>query len=276
MMIIPIEDFFDDIITKMMRGHRITEAELSAKTGVPTDVLARLCRGEFCDADALKKVARALDLDVDALTIAASKAWAPRMVSLDGLEIFNAAYRDMRVNSFLIWDPETKVAAIFDTGTNSLPMVERAKQLGLTIESIFLTHTHNDHVADLQRLDAALDSNVHKYCNSTEPWPGTEPFDEGAEFSIGNLKVETRTTWGHSPGGTTYVISGLAEPVAVVGDAMFAGSMGGGLVSWDDAWKTNREKIMTLPDETILCPGHGPMTTVGEEKRHNPFFAGEF
>lgn len=276
MMIIPIEDFFEDIITKMMRGRRITEAELSSKTGVPTDVLARLCRGEFCDEDALKKVARVLDLDVDALTIAASKAWAPRMVSLDGLEIFNAAYRDMRVNSFLIWDPETKVAAIFDTGTNSLPMVERAKQLGLTIESIFLTHTHNDHVADLQRLDAALDSNVRKYCNSTEPWPGTEPFDEGAEFSIGNLKVETRTTWGHSPGGTTYVISGLAEPVAVVGDAMFAGSMGGGLVSWDDAWKTNREKIMTLPDETILCPGHGPMTTVGEEKRHNPFFAGEF
>ncbi len=73
-------------------------------------------------------------------------------------------------------------------------------------------------------------------------------------------------------GGTTYVISGLAAPVAVVGDALFAGSMGGGMISYDDALKNNREKIMTLPDETILCPGHGPMTTVAEEKRHNPFF----
>ena len=58
----------------------------------------------------------------------------------------------------------------------------------------------------------------------------------------------------------------------VVGDALFAGSMGGGMVSYADALRTNREKIMSLPDETVLCPGHGPMTTVGEEKKHNPFF----
>ena len=111
---------------------------------------------------------------------------------------------------------------------------------------------------------------------SKEPWPGTDVFSEGERFSIGDLEVETKTTSGHSVGGTTYVISGLDRPVAVVGDAMFAGSMGGGMVSFDDAWKNNREKILTLPDETVICPGHGPMTTVGEEKRHNPFFAGEF
>ena len=70
----------------------------------------------------------------------------------------------------------------------------------------------------------------------------------------------------------TDVINGLDSPVAIVGDAIFAGSMGGGIVSYSDALRTNREKIMTLPDETILCPGHGPMTTVMEEKKHNPFF----
>jgi glyoxylase-like metal-dependent hydrolase (beta-lactamase superfamily II) len=57
---------------------------------------------------------------------------------------------------------------------------------------------------------------------------------------------------------------------------MFAGSMGGGMISFADAWKNNREKILTLPDETVICPGHGPMTSVGEEKRNNPFFATEF
>jgi len=51
--------------------------------------------------------------------------------------------------------------------------------------------------------------------------------------------------------------------------------MGGGNVSYDDALRNNLEKILTLPDETIICPGHGPMTTVGEEKQHNPFFAGQ-
>jgi hydroxyacylglutathione hydrolase len=60
-----------------------------------------------------------------------------------------------------------------------------------------------------------------------------------------------------------------------VGDSLFAGSMGGGNVSYGDALQNNLDKILTLRDETIICPGHGPMTTVGEEKRHNPFFAGK-
>jgi len=58
-----------------------------------------------------------------------------------------------------------------------------------------------------------------------------------------------------------------------VGDALFAGSMGGGMASYADALKTNLEGIFSLPDETIVCPGHGPMTTVCEERAHNPFFA---
>jgi glyoxylase-like metal-dependent hydrolase (beta-lactamase superfamily II) len=68
------------------------------------------------------------------------------------------------------------------------------------------------------------------------------------------------------------VVRGLARTVAIVGDAIFAGSMGGGAVSYQDALKTNRENILSLPDETVLCPGHGPLTTVGEQKKVNPFF----
>jgi glyoxylase-like metal-dependent hydrolase (beta-lactamase superfamily II) len=74
----------------------------------------------------------------------------------------------------------------------------------------------------------------------------------------------------------TFVATGLARPIAIVGDSLFAGSMGGGTVSYKDAVQNNLEKILTLPDETIICPGHGPMTSVGEEKKHNPFFAHKF
>ena len=80
------------------------------------------------------------------------------------------------------------------------------------------------------------------------------------------------TTSGHSVGGTTYVIEGLERPVAIVGDAMFAGSMGGGKISFQDALENNRTKILSLPGNTVLCPGHGPLTSVAEEKAHNPFF----
>lgn len=273
---IPIADYFEDIIAKSMRGQHISEDELAAATGKDKELLQRLCRGEFCDEPALRAVAVALGLDPNALAISASKAWYPRAVNLEGVEIFNTPYRDMRVNAFLIWDTETKVAACFDTGTDSTPMVAKADELGLQISQIFITHTHNDHIADLKHLRAEADEGVAVYSNAAEPFPNTESFSEGTEFSIGKLSVKTLTTSGHSVGGTTYFIRGLDRPVAVAGDAMFAGSMGGGIVSFDDAWTNNREKILTLPDDTVICPGHGPMSSVGEEKRHNPFFAAEF
>ena len=74
-------------------------------------------------------------------------------------------------------------------------------------------------------------------------------------------------------GGVTYFIQGTAKPVGICVDWMFAGSMGGGMVSYADALRNNREQILTLPDATIVCSGHGPLTTVGEQKHANPFFA---
>ena len=272
---IPLEDLFEDIIAKAMRGRHISESELVETTGVPRDVLARLCRGEFCDEAALAKVATALSLAPRPLAMAASRVWNPRPLSIEGLEMFNLPYRDMRVNAFLVWDPATRIAAFFDTGTDSAPLVRRVEALGVTVASLFLTHTHNDHVAALDRLHAAF-AKAKVYSNRAEPWPGTETFSTGATFEIGAHRVRTLTTSGHSVGGTTYLVDGLDRPLAVVGDAIFAGSMGGGMVSFEDAWRNNREKILTLPEETVLCPGHGPLTTVGEERRHNPFFAAEF
>jgi len=141
------------------------------------------------------------------------------------------------------------------------------------VKLILLTHAHADHVADLPRLREETGGNV--FAPSRELVPGAEPVEEGKQFRLGSLEVDTQLTWGHSPGGMTYVVTGLARPIAIVGDSLFAGSMGGGNVSYQDALQNNLEKILTLPNETIICPGHGPMTTVGEEKEHNPFFAGK-
>jgi len=273
--LIPIEDLFEDIIAKSMRGRHISESEVAERTGVQSDILKRLCRGEFCDEPALLKVAKVLQLDPVALTMAASLVWRPQRVSVDGVVQFNTPYRDMKVNAFLVWDPESKTGAAFDTGTESRLLTRKASELGVTISQIFLTHTHNDHIADLEQLKLECPE-AEAFSNRKETWPGTTPFSEGAEFKIGSLSVKTRTTSGHSPGGTTYFIEGLERPLAIVGDALFAGSMGGGIVSFADAWKNNREKILTLPDNTVLCPGHGPMSSVAEEKRNNPFFAAEF
>jgi hydroxyacylglutathione hydrolase len=136
-----------------------------------------------------------------------------------------------------------------------------------------LTHAHPDHIEDLDRLRKKTGAPV--FISERESAPGAQPFAEGKRFQAGKLEIEARLTWGHSPGGTTFVVYGLAHPVAIVGDSLFAGSMGGGNVSYADAVRNNLEKILTLPNETIICPGHGPMTTVGKEKKHNAFFAGK-
>ncbi|MBA3544836.1 MAG: MBL fold metallo-hydrolase, partial [Chthoniobacterales bacterium] len=185
---------------------------------------------------------------------------------------FNTPYHDMQVNAYLVWDPASREAVAFDSGANCSIMLDREKSEGLTIKLILLTHAHPDHVADLERLAKATGAPV--YLSSREEADGAQAIEEGKKFAVGKLQVESRLTWGHSPGGMTFVVTGLAQPVAIVGDSLFAGSMGGGNVSYHDAVRNNLEKILTLSDNTVLCPGHGPLTTVGEEKEHNPFFAG--
>jgi glyoxylase-like metal-dependent hydrolase (beta-lactamase superfamily II) len=177
----------------------------------------------------------------------------------------------MTVNAYLVWDPASRDAVAFDTGADSGGMLDRIAAEKLTVKLILLTHAHPDHVADLPRLREKTRAPI--YISDRESAEGAEAIAEGRRFRIGSLEIESRLTWGHSPGGMTFVINGLARPVAIVGDSLFAASMGGGNISYEDAVRNNLEKILTLPEETIVCPGHGPLTTVGKEKRENPFFA---
>ena len=171
-----------------------------------------------------------------------------------------------------IWSgiPASKQAVAFDTGSDISGQLELIASQNLRVSLILLTHTHGDHIFDLDRLKEK--TGAPAFVSQHEPLEGAKPFDAGRTFSAGGLKIETRLTWGHlRKAAITYVVSGLSRPVAIVGDAMFAGSMGGGGISYADALRTNREEILTLPNDTILCPGHGPLTTVGEQKAHNPF-----
>jgi glyoxylase-like metal-dependent hydrolase (beta-lactamase superfamily II) len=267
---IPLEDDFNDILNKAMSGLRLTDKELARQSGVSPEIIHALCRGRL-DETSLPRIAPALNLDPQALLRSALKLYRPRPVEMDGLVMFTTSYRGaMTVNAFLIFDPESREAALFDTGTDALGIVDRIGELGLTASALFLTHTHPDHVAEVDALQRRLGLTARS--SDKEPLGGSETFAAGAFFSIGRLQVEARSTWGHSVGGTTYVVTGLEEPIAVVGDALFAGSMGGGMISFADALRTNRAEIFSLPDDTVICPGHGPMTTVGQEKRHNPFY----
>jgi glyoxylase-like metal-dependent hydrolase (beta-lactamase superfamily II) len=270
-MAIPLEDNVSDIIGKAQRGLGISDSQLAERADVSTDAVRKL-RNADLSGDAIERVAAILKLSAAALRKLASGRWEPETPDgIEGLAMFNTTYGDMTVNAYLVWDPGTRDAVAFDTGADCSAMLKRVKDDNLEMKLILLTHAHPDHVADLRRLRKATDAPV--YISEREPEEGAETIAEGKHFKVGTLAIEARLTSGHSPGGITYVVTGLARPIAIVGDSLFAGSMGGGNVSYQDALRNNREKILTLPDETIVCPGHGPLTTVGKEKRDNPFFA---
>jgi len=269
---IPLEDNYTDIIAKAQRGMKISDADLAKRAEVDVAAVEALKAGQVTDA-VLRRVARHLRLGPDALENLAHGRYYPEVrVFPHGFAIFNTAYEDMRVNSYLVWDARTKQAAAFDTGADCGGMLDLISSEKLRVQSIFLTHTHDDHIADLKRLAEATKADV--WASEREPadYPGARTFRENAHFHFGELAVKTLSTWGHSPGQTTFYITGLSYPLAIVGDSLFAASMGGSATHYADQYKNDVDKILKLPRDTVLACGHGPLTTVSLEKRNNPFF----
>lgn len=270
---IPLEDDFNDVINKAQRGLGISDEDLQQRAEVSAEDLAAVKAGRPLDA-VLRRVARHLKLSPDALETLAHKRWYPRIPDFPkGFAAFNTPHGSMRVNSYLVWDPRARIAAAFDTGSDSRGMLDVIAAERLRLRYIFLTHTHPDHVADLPALASATGAEV--WSSELEPadHPGARAFPENAHFHVGSIAVKTLLTCGHSPGLTTFYLTGLSWPLAFVGDALFASSMGGSATRFADQIRNNKEKILTLPRDTVIAPGHGPLTTLAQEKLHNPFLA---
>jgi len=269
-MIVNLEDFHEDILGKAMRGLGIGKNDMASRLQCEKSEVEAILSGGV-DESLILGMAKELNLDAEKLLRAARKEWCPAPLAINGLKQFNLPFWDMLVNVFVVWDENLKNAWIFDPGPVAEPILSFIQGQGLSVKAIFLTHTHRDHIACLDKLRMGA-GNPPVYVHELEVLDGCELITQGFSFRCGSLSLSALHTHGHALGGMTYVIGGLDRPTAIVGDAIFAGSMGGGIISYEDALRTNRDKIMTLSDDTILCPGHGPMTTVGEEKRNNPFF----
>ena len=265
-----LEDFHEDILGKAMRGLGIGKNEMAIGLDVEKSDIEKILAGGVND-ELISAMAKELDLDAEKLLRSSRKEWCPSPLTIYGLKQFNLPFGEMLVNAFVAWDENSKKAWLFDTGPMAEPILDFLNLESLTVDSIFLTHTHRDHIACLDELIKGT-NNPPVYVHELEAFDGCESITEGFSCSSGTLSLNTLHTHGHALGGMTYVVDGLERRIAIVGDAIFAGSMGGGMISYQDALRTNREKIMTLPDDSILCSGHGPMTTVGEEKKNNPFF----
>ncbi len=197
----------------------------------------------------------------------------------------------LAVNCYLLEHVPLRKVAVVDPGDDGPSILSRIGDLGLTVDKILLTHGHFDHVgavallrektgakiylheADAARMKAARRQGLMFGLWVTDPPPPDVFVADGDAVPFGDGELRVAHTPGHTPGCVSYIINKMA----FVGDLIFAGSIGrtdlpGG--DYDALIAAVKEKIFVLPDDTVLFPGHGPATTVGEEKRSNPFFTG--
>ncbi len=179
-------------------------------------------------------------------------------------------------------------ALVIDPGDEAARTRAVVESSGLRVEGIVLTHAHLDHVGGVAELEAAwdVDSWLHPldfflldrlaescamYGLPAMSRPArVRPLEAPSQLSLGSLELEVRFAPGHSPGHIIVVGQGFA----VVGDVIFAGSVGRTDLPGGDAptlMRSIEEQVLSLPDDTVLYSGHGPATTVGEERRSNPF-----
>lgn len=273
MPLIPLEDNFADVINKAQAGRKITDERLAAVAAVSMEDLLAVKGGKPM-VPVLRRVARHLRLNPNALEDLANKAWYPKVpIFPRGFSMFNQPYGETSVNSYLAWDTRSRLAAAFDTGVDSSEMIDFIKSENLRLEYIFITHTHGDHVGGLAALEAATKAQVWSHEKEPTAIEGARTFTDGAYFHIDKVSIKALHTPGHSEGLSTFFVNGLGLPLAIVGDALFAASMGGSETHFEMQRRSVIEKIMKLPRDSVFAPGHGPLTTLVQEKEHNPFFA---
>ena len=210
------------------------------------------------------------------------------------LEIVSFTLGPAQTNAYLVADPDTKEAVVIDPAWDGHVILQAAQKHGWRIGHLWYTHAHFDHIGGAGAIADALNPLplVALHPNDHVLWraggggaffgfdidPGPEPtidFVHGMKMKLGSNEFEVRFTPGHTTGHCIFYVA--SERVCFCGDLIFNGSVGrtdlpGG--SWETLEKSIKEQIFTLPDDTRLLSGHGPITTVGEEKLNNPFVGG--
>jgi glyoxylase-like metal-dependent hydrolase (beta-lactamase superfamily II) len=271
-----LEDHLGDILRKARAMSGVSSSAAAAAAGISEAELAAVEQS----GQAVKKInfaalGKILGLNPRKLEGIAN-GWLPAPKDLSAwreLRVFTTAGEGLTVNCYLVWDEVTRDAALFDTGLDAQPILDCVAENSLQLRHIFITHSHWDHVEALPKFREAFPKvRLHSGSKSAPVDQRNKPSEI---VHLGGLRVTHRETPGHAEDGVTYLAGNWQEDaphVAFVGDAIFAGSMGNGNGAWELARQKVREQILSLPPATLLCPGHGPLTTVAEEKEHNPFF----
>lgn len=244
-----LEDGIADVLRKAIHGTGLDPAELNFDPG---------------DPDSIRTAARQVGLGESALL--GLPDYRPKPIDLPWIQRLVLPFHAWMVNAWLLHRPEGYL--LFDSGRGPEDLETALSNQRLAIpNACFITHGHHDHVGGIPWL------RQHKV-----EVLGADQIAPGTRLTRIGLDIETHDLSGHFSPALGYKIDGLPRPVLVVGDALFAGSMGKfpSPEAFGMAIRTLSRALASCSDETILLPGHGPATSLREERIHNPFLTGRF
>lgn len=274
-----LEDDFCDIIKKARIGQGLGLEQIGALSGLGVTTLRALESGRRPPVrEEVLALAVALSLDGPKLAALACDYWRPALPpprQPQDVILIRGDIGGYEVKGYLFYDPATRDAVMIDTGYNPEAMLRTIEQERLTLTAVCLTHGHADHAGGLDEILARHPVPVYIgegdwTLLGWQPPPAQRKFvGDGETLRVGGNDLRFVATPGHTPGGVCYT----TDTYGFVGDTLFAGSIGRANppTLYPTHVESVRSRLLTLPDELILLPGHGPSTTVREEQDHNPF-----
>ncbi|MGC1379522.1 MAG: MBL fold metallo-hydrolase [Candidatus Baltobacteraceae bacterium] len=272
---IPLEDTFGDVIRKAMLGTGIGRAQVASATGIAEGSIAAWVRDDGAADDAqARALARVLRLDEGKLADSAAQRWYPPAIARP--DVRRHAQKPQPSNGYVFFLEGGRQAALVDPAGIPQNLLRILRDGDYKLRYVLITHKHADHCdATAPVAEAFPDAQIVMHAldvHAIGPLASKALLlRDGESLPFGqNERIAMLHTPGHTDGSSSYLFSGALFS----GDTLFAASVGGAFgdaSTYDDILNSVRSKLFTLPDQTVVMPGHGPPTTIGLEKEHNPF-----
>jgi hydroxyacylglutathione hydrolase len=273
---IPLEDDPSDLLRKAQRGAKLDDAELAHRVGLDPKAVAAWKRGDGVPTeDQARALAGVLRLDPGKFADAAAQRWYPGAELPP--EVRHHPHDPHPSNGYLFFLQDGKTAALVDPAGYPKTLLNAVNEGPYRLRYILITHKHADHcdaTADVARAFPDAQIVMHQADSQAIGALANRalPVKDGDELPFGDdAAIRMIHTPGHTDGSSCF----LFRETVFSGDTLFAGSVGGifaDVSTYEDLLASVRFKLFTLGDDTVVMPGHGPPTTIAQERAHNPFF----